>query len=580
MNSKHIFKQVAQVLFLVLLVSSTALATAQPKAPKWTKDARKSLVKITTFDAQGVKQNEGIACVINEQGEAISNLSLFKGCERAVATDYKGKEFPVDYILGASDLYDAIRFHLAYPEKKKAIPLTLATVNPVVGQSVTLLDYSSDKEKEINFVSGLVNEVSKITDANSYYTLNLVLGEKQTAAPLFNEAGELFALAQQDATKASGKAYGVSTTFVKGLSIGVLSLTDKALNSIGIAKDLPATEDQALAQLYLAASATSKDRYFALINRYIARYPEKADGFQLRAAYYTANFDDSTHLALAEVDMDQFFKMSKNKDLAYYTNSRCMLNYVDRHDSASYKNWSYTHCLEELQKGMAINPAPIYYQQQAELYTRMKQYPKAYESYQKVNASNVASAQSFYAASRLQRVMRDTTGLIMQLMDSCINHLAKPYTAEAAPYLFERGELNMAFQNYVQALADYEAYESCANYKPNAFFYYKCEQAAILQKAYDKALYYIGKALALSPNDALLNEERGVILISMHEYSEAIKSLDASIRTKPIRPYVYRLKGFALLQIDRKADAKKALLMAKEQGDEMAPELLSKFFKQ
>ncbi len=579
MNSKHIVKQVAQVLFLVILLGSATLAAAQPKAPKWAKDARKSLVKITTFDAQGVKQNEGIACLINEEGEAISNLSLFKGCERAVATDYKGKEFPVDFILGASDLYDAIRFHLVYPEKKKATPLTLATVNPEVGQPITLLDYSPDKEKELNFVNGLVNEVAKVTDANTYYTLTLILGDKQTAAPLFNEAGELFALAQQDATKGSGKAYGLSAAFVKGLSIGVLSLNDKALNSIGIAKDLPATEEQALAQLYLASGAVSKDRYFALINRYITRYPENATGFQLRAAYYTANFDDSTHLALAEADMNQFQSMTKEKDFAYYTNSRCMLNYVDRHDSASYKNWSYAFCLEELQKAIAINPAPVYFQQQAEFYTRMKQYPKAYEAYQKVNASKLASPQSFYAASRLQRVMRDTTGLIMQLMDSCIAHLSKPYTTEAAPYLFERGELNMAFQNYVQALADYEAYESCVDYKPNAFFYYKCEQAAVSQKAYDKAIYYIDKALALSPNDALLNEERGGILISIHQYAEAIKSLDACLRIKPIRPYVYRLKGFALLQIDRKEEAKKMLLKAKEQGDEMAPELLSKFFK-
>jgi len=577
MNSKHFFKQVARVLFLVILLGSTALSAAQPKAPKWAKNARKSLVKITTFDAQGVKQNEGIACLINEQGEAISNLSLFKGCERAVATDYKGKEFPVDFILGASDLYDAIRFHLAYPEKKKSIPLTLATVNPEAGQPVTLLDYSP--EKEVDFVNGLVSEVKKVTDTNSYYTLTLVLGEKQTAAPLFNEAGELFALAQQDATKDSGKAYGVSAAFVKGLSIGVLSLNDKALTSIGIAKDLPATEEQALAQLYLAGGAISKDRYFSLINRYITRYPENTTGFQLRAAYYTANFDDSTHLALAEADMDQFQNMTKEKDFAYYTNSRCMLNYVDRHDSASYKNWSYAHCLEELQKAIAINPAPIYFQQQAELYTRMKQYPKAYEAYQKVNASKIASPQSFYAASRLQRVMRDSTGLIMQLMDSCIAHFAKPYTSEAAPYLFERGELNMAFQNYVQALSDYEAYESCVNYKPNAFFYYKCEQAAVSKKAYDKALYYINKALTLSPNDALLNEERGGILVSIHEYVEAIKSLDACIRIKPIRPYAYRLKGFALLQIDRKEEAKKMFLKAKEQGDEMAPELLSKFFK-
>ena len=62
MNSKHIVKQVAQVLFLVILLGSATLAAAQPKAPKWAKDARKSLVKITTFDAQGVKQNEGVAC--------------------------------------------------------------------------------------------------------------------------------------------------------------------------------------------------------------------------------------------------------------------------------------------------------------------------------------------------------------------------------------------------------------------------------------------------------------------------------------------------------------------------------------
>ncbi len=564
-------------IILLLLILSCTLS-AQVKAPKWADKAKRAVVHITTYDKEGKTLGEGTAFFIDENGTALSDFSLFKGVNSAKATDYEGKEMPVELIMGINDLYNVAKIRITPPEKKKVPFLKIASVKPQIGEEVALLAFSP--EKELHVTLGSLEQIAPL-GGDSYYTLSMVMGDDQTSAPVLTEKGEVFGLAQK-AVSSSGKAYAMAASFANNLSIAPLSFNDNLLNGIGIAKDLPATQEQALAMLYIASSTVDKDRYYDLLNRFIQRYPNASEGYQLRSAYYTTLFDDIPHLELAEKDMKLAMEHAEDKDYAYYHNSQCILNYVARHDSTTspYKDWTYQKSLDEVQKAIAINPQPIYYQHLANIYSLMKNYEKAYEMYEKVNRTNLASPSTFYAASRLKRIMNDTTGIALALMDSCISRFNTPYTTEAAPYLFERAEMRTFAGRDAEALQDYDAYEKCAPSPPNAVFYYRREQAAMRAGMIDRALQDIQKALTLSPNDASLLEEAGSIYVTIFRYDDALKKLDAALAKEPNRPYAWRLKGYALLKQDKKEEARKALLRGKELGDDISIQLLGRFYKE
>jgi tetratricopeptide (TPR) repeat protein len=298
----------------------------------------------------------------------------------------------------------------------------------------------------------------------------------------------------------------------------------------------------------------------------------------------------------AEEDIKMVFKLAPTKDEAYYHHSQCILNYAAgvspettlpdgrrqevSADTAPYKDWNYTTALAEVNKAIQINPLPLYYQHQANLYSLQKDYAQAYAAYQKVNASSMASPSSFYAASRLVRLMNDTTSMALSLMDSCIAHFPKPFTQEAAPYLYERAEMLMQIDSLAAALADYEAYEAAVGGELNALFYYQRAQLAGQLKNYDKALSDIQKALKTLPEDPTLLEEQASILVTTARYVEAITSLNLALRKEANRPYALRLKGYSLLQLGEQEEAKTVLTAAKDLDDTVAAQLLERYFQE
>lgn len=534
-------------------------------------------MKITTYDAQKQKMGEGTAFFMDESGVALSSFSLFKGVDSATATDYEGNEMPVDLIMGINDLYDVVKIHIA-TAKKKVQALEQVQRKPQVGESIVMVPFSMEKKAEA--IIGLVEEATPM-EGDFYYTLALISTDGQNCSPLFNNEGKVFGLLQPPAEESDTRSYALPVSYGLGLSISALSFNDPLLNAIGIPKDLPATRDEALAMLYLTQSnPTDLDRIADLLDRFIARYPSDPEGYKMRSNFYSSLFDDNVSLAQAEADMATVMELSADKAEAYYHNSQCVLNYAARKDSAAlpFKDWGYKRSLAEVQRAIELDPKPLYIQQEANIYSLMQDYPKAYEAFQKVNASNLASYSTFYASSRLLRAMGDTTSLALAMMDSCIARIPTPYTAATAPYLYERAELRAAAGADSAALADYDAYEQYSSARPNALFYYKREQVALRLKQYERATADIEEALRQLPSDPALLEEHGSVLVSTARYEEALKSLDASLVQSPNRPYALRLKGFALLQLDRQDEAQEALKEAQDLGDEVSAQLLSRFF--
>ncbi|MBQ7495027.1 MAG: serine protease, partial [Bacteroidaceae bacterium] len=99
-----------RILFTLLLTALSATLAAQPK---WVKKARKAQLNFITYDANSQLLHSTNGFLIDENGTAVTDYSSFKGAARAVAIDEKGKQYPVETVLGASSLYDVIKVHVA-----------------------------------------------------------------------------------------------------------------------------------------------------------------------------------------------------------------------------------------------------------------------------------------------------------------------------------------------------------------------------------------------------------------------------------------------------------------------------------
>ncbi len=92
---------------------------------------------------------------------------------------------------------------------------------------------------------------------------------------------------------------------------------------------------------------------------------------------------------------------------------------------------------------MAIDPLPVYTQLEGDILFAQQDYAGALAAYEKVNASNLASASSFFSAAKTKELLKADAKEVLALMDSCIARCPQPVTANFAPYLLERAQMYM-----------------------------------------------------------------------------------------------------------------------------------------
>lgn len=418
-------------LALFLLVQSGLAQT-----PKWVEKAKRAVFSVITYDKNDKMLNTGNGFFVSEDGLALSDYSLFKGAERAVIVTAEGKQMPVSLILGADDMYDVIKFRVAITEKK--VPsLVVATTAPAAGADAWMLPYST--QKSIACVSGKVKDVSKIAGEYHYYTLSMQMKDKMVSCPVMNAEGQVFGISQ----KSSGAdtvttCYAAGAAFAMSQKISALSLGDVALKNIGIRKGLPEAEDQALVYLFMASTQMSADEYEKLLDDFIRQFPSSTDGYIRRANYYVAKGkDDQSYFDKAVADFNQALKVAAKKDDVYYNIAKLIYGYQLSKPETTYKDWTYDTALKNLRQAMAIDPLPVYTQLEGDILFAQQDYAGALAAYEKVNASNLASAASFFSAAKTKELLKADAKEVLALMDSCIARCPQPVTANFAPYLLE-----------------------------------------------------------------------------------------------------------------------------------------------
>ena len=548
------------------------------QTPKWVEKAKRAVFSVVTYDKNDKMLNTGNGLFVSEDGLALSDFTLFKGAERAVVITSEGKQMPVSLILGANDMYDVIKFRVAITEKK--VPaLIVAKTAPAVGADAWMLPYST--QKSIACVTGKVKEVSKVAGEYHYYTLGMQMKDKMVSCPVMNAEGQVFGIAQ----KSSGidtvtTCYAAGAAFAMAQKISALSLGDAALKKIGIRKGLPETEDQALVYLFMASSSLSGDDYEKLLDDFIRQFPANADGYLRRANYYAAKGkDDQAWYDKAVADFNQALKVAQKKDDVYYNIGKLMYAYQLSKPEKTYKDWTYDTALQNVRQAIAIDPLPIYIQMEGDILFAQQDYAGALAAYEKVNASNIASPATFFSAAKTKELAKGDPKEVVALMDSCIARCPQPITADFAPYLLERAQMNMNAGQPRNAMLDYDAYHTAVKGEVNDVFYYYREQAALKARQFQRALDDIVKAIEMNPTDLTYQAEHAVVNLRVGRYEEAIQILNNILKADPKYAEAYRLLGLCQIQLKKTDEACGNFKKAKELGDPNVDELITKYCK-
>ena len=568
---KKIFLRMA---FAILLVMANG-QMVNGQSPKWADKARQAVFSIVTYGADGKMMGTGNGFFVSEDGVALSDYALFKGAARAEIINTEGKRFQVLEIMGANEMYDVLKFKVEL-NGQKAFSLAVSDNVPASGSRVYLLPYSTQKNTAPT--PGSVKESSRMAGPYQYYTLELALQDKMVSCPLMDANGQVFALAQQtsdDTDKST--CYAMDARFAMAQEINAFSLNDGSLSNIGIKKALPDSEEQALVTL-LMASTTNKEAYAMILNDFIKKFPNNADGYVRRATYELGLSLDEASLVKAEADLDKALEVSTDKAETLYERANLIYNYQLTKPELTYKDWTYDKALDEVRQSQAINALPAYSQLESDILFAMQNYAEAYKAIEKVNASALASAATWYSAAHCKELMKAPADEVIALMDKCIGTFTPPYTEAAAPYLLERARIYTNAEKYRLALVDYDEYLKAVNGKVNDQFYYLRGQCAMQAKAFQRALDDYTEAIELNPDDLTYRAELAVVNMRVGRNDEALKVLDAAIAKDANYAELYRLKGLALLQLKKNKDARAAFNKAKELGDPQVDALIEKYF--
>ena len=513
------------------ILFSLFFSTAGAQNPTWAKKAANAVFTLKTFGADGNLLASSNGFFINENGEAVSCYTPFKGAQRAIVIDAQGKEWPVEYMIGANDMYDVAKF-LVTVKKCSALPPT--TASSASGAAVWLLPYAAKKDPAC--IQGSVSQAEKFQQSYDYYTLDMAADDQNVGCPLFDKEGQVIGMLQPSIGTQATTSYAVSAKFAADMVMKSLSINEPALRSIAIPKALPDNYNEAMIALYMGASVMDEAQYDAYIDRFIQQFPNASDGYIYRARNRAAREE----FAAADEDMKQAVKVAEKKDDAHFQYAQIIYQKELYQQDIPFAAWSLERALEESKEAYKCYPQPVYLQQQGQILYAMKRYDEAYNVYEALSKSDLRSAETFYAAAQCKLQMDDKKAAAV-LLDSAVNTFTKPYVKTAAPYLRTRAELYMDLRRYQLALND------------------------------------MNDVVALEPNNAELWAQKASYELRVNLADQALESARECLRLNPADSDGYLMTGIALCMKGEKQEGLKNLQKAKELGDSQAQTFIDKY---
>lgn len=530
------------------------------------KEAAKSVFKLTTYNADGTVLSESNGVFTSQDGTAISSLKPFIGAAKAIITDTKGKQAEVTRMLGANELYDMAKFKV---DREKATPITVSTVPSKNGDAVWLITY--DDKGTAQPIGATVKSVETFMDKYSYYIIMAQAPDKSEACPFVNDNGQIIGLMKRSNSLLD--IHAVDANFAMSLATTGLSLNDPVLRQIGIAPALPNDKDQALLTLIMAEQGNDSTKLTAIVNDFLAKYPDLTDGYTAKARMQVNKNDFKG----ANETMEKAIKRASSKDMAHAEYGRLIYNNLVNNANQNIPEWTLDKAEEETDKAFAINPLPTYKHQKAQITFAKGKYQEAYDVFTELLNSQMRNPELFYEASQCKVMLKAPESEIIALLDSAINNTDSLRMNEAAPYFLARAEAYNALDSFRQAVFDYTRYEILVGHPLEAQFYYIRSKTETKAKLYKQALGDMAAAIIRAPQEPTYYAEMASLQLRVNLHDDAIKTAQRCIELAPEYSDGYLILGLAQISKGDKNTGMANLDKAKQLGNPQAQPLIDKY---
>ena len=550
--------------FLFFLLTSFCVSNNIQAQPKGVLAVAKSIFTLTTFKADGSILESSHGVFIDKNGTAITPWKPFVGAARATLIDARGKQYEVDYLLGADELYNVAKIHINGTTNAAVIAKDAATPTT----EAWLIPYSISKPtcKSIK-----ITETEKFSNQYSFYNLEAETSDTEAGCPIVNTRGEVLGLLEISPT--TYKRHATDASYACHLTLNSLSISDPLFSQTSIRTALPEKENEAQVTLLFAKERCDDTTLGKYADDFIKRFPHALDGYVTKAEIAIDNrkFDS------AAKEMELAINNVEQKDEAHYHYARLIYQKETLMSDTLYSPWNLDKALHEATVAYDIHPQPLFRHLQAKILYAKGEYQEAYRVFEELTKTSLRGGEVFFEMSQCKQQQGAAPADILMLLDSAVNACQRPFNQTAAIYILARGQQLDNMGEYRKALRDYNTYDTLMYRRAHHSFYYtrfKCEShARLFQQALDDIAY----AIILNPTEPTYYAEMASLELRVRKFPEAIRTAKRCTEIAPEYADGYLLLGIAQGENKEKKEAIKNLNRAKELGDSRAEEYLKKY---
>ena len=411
----------------LLALSICMPAMAQSGAVK---KAAKSVVKISAFQADGQLVHTGYGIVVDENGTALTAWTPYVDAAYAVAIDGRGKKYDVEYIYGASEMYNVAKVHLAGSEEsaKKTSFDAIGTeeTQQTVGSDAWVVGYDL-KSPMIKKVSP--KRIETFSTGLPYYIFEQEtadITESMAGYPVLNAQGKLMGLVSTSTLRTD--FYAASAKYAMTLTPTAFSANDNVLRYTGLRIALPSDYNQAVVALLMSARRTTK-HYEGTIEDFIEHFPDKSDGYITKCEWRAMN----ARYNEADEVIQTALQKAEDKDNIHFAYSRTIYNtLIDKADSASIP-WTFDKALDEVNSALTIKNLPLYHVHKGKVLYSQKKFKEAKAEFETANnEQGLRDADVYYYIYQCMKNLKAKRAELLVPLDSAtaVNPDAVIYQAE------------------------------------------------------------------------------------------------------------------------------------------------------
>jgi len=210
----------AGLLFIIPLTTN-----ADQRFVKLVKEIQPAVVTITTYDKNKKTIGQGSGFFMNTKGDLITNHHVLKGAYSAKVKTYDGKEYPVKFVLAASEEDDLIKVSVETPKNAVKFVEVVRTI-PEVAEAIIVVGSPMGLDQTVSV--GIISAIRDIPTVGKIFQISAPISPGSSGSPVVNIKGQVIGVASFQMIEGQNLNFAVSGEQVLNLKSGRESKTLQA----------------------------------------------------------------------------------------------------------------------------------------------------------------------------------------------------------------------------------------------------------------------------------------------------------------------------------------------------------------